>query len=474
VLLFAVQSLLGSVVAEASARQVYSIQTGAYKSTEEAETVREQIARTCSPVFVEEVVDGSGHAFKVRVGKFRYYAQAWAYKSKLSGTVPPDCFIVIRADDGKEPELPVLPVELPFDLTGLDAPEPGNASEFWAAGGFGDGGGAVQPPASPVPPSPQTRDELLAAGMSAPRNASTGVPALEQFLQRYPQDPKANRARLVLARSIGRGSNFNRAETLLAQTKASGNTAERVMANFLTGHVKYNRKSLGESFGAFRAVASDRAAPPSLRREAMQRAAAVAHAARDYPAAWLAFEQIERTATDAKVATEARMQLAGLAYELAGRGKGSWEEVRSLCAEARDAQDVPRNVKATAALMHLESLYEAGKLDEALSEVQDYCITYADVPREYHLARVWQGIILYKLGYRNQAQVVLESVMASDIAVDQKFALMDPQARAAVWLAWFARDAGNTSEQDRWLDRLFKDYPNTEDAQKARALFGKK
>jgi hypothetical protein len=87
---------------------------------------------------------------------------------------------------------------------------------------------------------------------------------------------------------------------------------------------------------------------------------------------------------------------------------------------------------------------------------------------------VWQGIILYKLGYRNQAQVVLESVMASDIAVDQKFALMDPQARAAVWLAWFARDAGNTSEQDRWLDRLFKDYPNTEDAQKARALFGKK
>jgi hypothetical protein len=118
------------------ATSLYSIQAGAYASAEEAQARQASLAQVCSPVFVQYVEDGSAHGHKVRVGRFSSYAQAWAYKSRLPDEFLPGAFLVSWASDTAEETPLKLPVERPFDPTGLDAPEPPEALSYWRAGGF--------------------------------------------------------------------------------------------------------------------------------------------------------------------------------------------------------------------------------------------------------------------------------------------------------------------------------------------------
>src|SRR5205814_1608905 len=126
-------------------------------------------------------------------------------------------------------------------------------------------------------------------------------------------------------------------------------------------------------------TSNDVSLPPSVRREAMKLAAASSHALHRYSEAWLAYEQIRDNAADATSSAEAAIQLAGLAYELAGCGKGDWDSVGQMCLAAEDNPGASHKDKATAALMHLETLYEQGKYIEALAEIQEFYSSFSDV-----------------------------------------------------------------------------------------------
>jgi hypothetical protein len=470
------------MAATASAGKVYSIQLGAYANAADARSALADIVSTCSRAFVRETGDTSGFPCKVAAGRFASYAEAWVYKSRLAGAGADKCFITSAEDEGVEPVQSVLPVIYPFDTDGLDAPEPLNATEYWRAGGFSQpdsvssaDAGLMLPDYSKVQTLETevstglecaTDEELLAVGLSAPGNPDATV-CLELYLATSPTAPASNRARLCLARALGRGSDFELAESLLAGVRASGSQPERVMADFLSAHVKNNRKQRGEAWHGFRSVANNRKAPPSLRREAMLRAANVAHAMQNYPDAWLAFEQVERKARDSATAAEARMQRAGLAFELVGRGKGTWEEVRELCRSVEDFEGAPRKVLATAGLMHLETFFEQGRMNEALMEIRAFVVNYQDIPREYYLARVWEGIVLHKLGHDVEAQFILDTVMNTRLPASEKFAATDTQARAAVWVAAIAQSRGDLATRDRAIELLQRLYPESEETRRA-------
>ena len=88
----------------------------------------------------------------------------------------------------------------------------------------------------------------------------------------------------------------------------------------------------------------------------MQRAASILHSQQRFPEAWLAFSQIAETADTPATEAQARVELAGLAFELVTRGKCNWEDVRAYAAQAVAVRDAPMRQKATAELMHLGDL----------------------------------------------------------------------------------------------------------------------
>lgn len=462
----------GQSTASATTTTVYCIRAAAYASAQQAEDARAAYAQTCSPVFVRETTDGAGTTYNVCVGNFRWYAEAWAYQAKLGSWLPSDNQI-IQCDWESQPIMPpVLPLEMPFQTDGMSVGDPLNIVEYLANGGFNE---IPEPSASTMSADPATlnRDQLLLVGMSAPRHLPEGIRALERFLAAFPTDPEINRAKLTLARVLGRGSDFNRAEALLSEVGANADPVERVMVRYLSAYEKYAKKQFPESYEAFREFASDRAVPPRLRLDAMRRAAGIAYRLRDYPNAWLTFAQIVECAPGTPTAADAQVQLAGIAFELVGRGHGSWDDVAVLCRQAEDNSAASKRDRSTAALMHLEQLYERGRYSEALAEAQVFCETYSDVPREYYLARLWEGIFLYKLGLVSQAQTSLENLVGQTIPSGEKFAGVEPRARALIWLAWICHEQKNIASRDRWLKVLSTEFPNTDENRRAVTYFAR-
>ena len=250
--------------------------------------------------------------------------------------------------------------------------------------------------------------------------------------------------------------------------KSSGTPAEKKMADFILGHIENSRGDKAVSVERFQRLAGSQDLPPTLRRECMQRAASILHSQQRFPEAWLAFSQIAETADTPATEAQARVELAGLAFELVTRGKCNWEDVRAYAAQAVAVRDAPMRQKATAELMHLETYYEQGDLYRALSEIQGFTNRYPQVYREYYTARLWEGIILQRKGRAAEAKFVLQTVEASPVPEDERFAHAEPRAMAALWLASIATKEGNNTDRDKWLDVLESKHPASPEAAYAR------
>lgn len=462
---------LMSSTGTATAAPFFSVQVGAYTTAAEAILERERFERLCPPAIMHFAPDNVNFPYKVFVGGFDTYAEAWVYKSKLGTQIAPGCFVA-RSDHMRNllgpPNCEAI---MPFNVHGLDEAEPEHGAKYWESGGFQ----LINPISSELlqkDPVLMTREELLVVGLSAARYPDHGVAALEQFLAQFPLDPLRNRAVLILARMLGRGTDFARADALLAEVRSTGSMEERAMALFLSAHLEVNRKRHAIAFHAFCSVANDTSNPPSLRHEAMSRAAACAHVSNQYPEAWLAFRQIRATAQTGAEAANAQLEMAGLAFELVSRGKGGdWAQIRELCNAVSATTGVLPETQATASLMHLETLFEEGKFHEALSAVQAFCLSYSDVSREYHMARVWHGLILFRLHLHNEARDVLRSVADSTIGAADKFGGNEPRARAAIWLAWIEHNHGVIESRDHWVNLLRHEFPNSPETQLTQTLF---
>ena len=479
--------LLTPIVSVTHSATVYSLEAGAYPTESEAKARQEKLQQQMGPVVVREMTESKSVRYEVLVGEFATESRAWVYRAKSDDRVTSGWRIVKWESQETFLPPPQLPVEKPFNLEKLpvragatsatlttslaDYQASHTVSALLTAVGLGVG---VAPTDTLLakPAAQMTKDELFSVGRDA--TSDVAVPALERFLSEYPNDAAANSARIRLARRLMARREFDRVEALFERVKATGSYEQKYLAALFQVYGRSRRDGQAASLEQYRALANDAAAPPGVRWDAMRRVAGTAHAIKDYPTAWLAFEQIAETSPDPAAAAEARMGLAGLAFELTGRGKGQWDEVRQYCDEVTSDPNAPRNVRATAALMHLETRFNETAYEQMLKEIEKLLASYSDSVRETSMALIWKGIGLIRLDRLAESEEVFKTLLRMEIPDNEKFANKEPHAKAAYWLAWLAMQKRDNAARDQHLRYLRDNYPNTRDWRDAQKLYAEK
>ncbi len=451
----------------AQALNVHSIRIGAYGTAEAAEAARVKVAETCSPAFVREDKSLGETPYALLVGHFPYYAEAWVCAKKLKdqGTYPA-CAVVTWEWDGRDLEQSRLPIALPFNTQGLEGAQVTNPEAHWVAVGLA---GQPEPEASLLSKSPgeMTRDELLAVGLRA-SDKTLAIPALRQFLVAYPTAPELNRVRLRLARLTGCGGTDD-AYALVEAVRSSGSSEEKSLADLVWAYMATCRGRRAEAMTAFVAMANNAALPPSLRLDAMQRYARHAHALRDYPTAWLAFEQIEKTAPNAATAADARMERSGFAFELVdwdrGAVKASWDDARRLCQSVDQIPGAPAEPRATARLMFAETFFKEKNYDRVIEEADKLVADFPSVARERVTGLFWKARALEELHRADEALSVYAAIDADSITADKLFPALNVKAKGLFHASRLYRLQGNDTAARVAGGKLLQLYPDSSEAQ---------
>lgn len=415
----------------------YTIQVGAFPTLAEAEALASSLSSDHTPVTIQTIFGTDAYPHKVCVGYFNIYADAISTKRQASATTVSQGFL--RKIETAPPEVVQVPVREPFTLAGLTDPEPPDASLYWEAAGL--------------------------TGPDSANGGSESVATLESDLLNDLTSSKANRLRMKLARKLYRVGEHTRSEDYLNEVRVLGTIPEQKMADFVAGHGALARKDRLQALARFRQVASDTTLPPSVRRRAMRLGAGVLHALKKHDEAWIAFSRVAEFAASQSEIDEARMQQAGLAFEMVKCQKGNWDEVRALCQSVISDTKSAHNTRATAHLMWAETFIEERRLSEALQEIERFRELYPDVPREFHTAGIWRGVLLAQLGRYDEARTALESVADASIPTAQQFAGLTPRARAAVWLVYVGLQTRNTSLADAWTAVIRNEFPGSREEQ---------
>jgi tetratricopeptide (TPR) repeat protein len=318
------------------------------------------------------------------------------------------------------------------------------------------------------PTAQLSRSELLAVGTNA-ANAE-GVPALERFLAENPEAPEANSARLRLARRLMGRKDYAKVGETLAAIQGPPGSEEREVANYLSAYNRLYKDGNKAALPEFLAVANSETAPSAIRHDAMRVVAAAYHSDKDYRNSWLAFEDIAEASGDPEMVGDAKVELAGLAFELCLNGKGTWDEVRGFCNRVLEAESFPAAKKATAALMRAETYYYEGNLDEAILQMDSVTSTYSANKREASMAALWKGIFLTQQKKYSQAEEVLTAVGQMELKDAEKFAKKDPKAIALTWLTHIAEQQGDAPKAQAYATMLIQDFPNSTEAKRAASI----
>lgn len=446
------------LVSEAAADRVYSVQLGAFPTVTEAE---ERLAQTGPYQVISQIraeqTSGGETLHRVLLGRYRYYAEAWILREQVGRQLVPDAFI--RTWDTQDTPTTLAELErlLPFTgaETAAEPPEEGVSRTSSAARALeqlmleAEMPTTVSVSAEVLAKEPEAmkRNELLDVGFGA-TSETLSKECLRHFTTKHEADTSAPAAHLKLAHKLLREGKYDELRPHLEEGRSRGNPAQQRLARHIEAYCCVAEKKTSTAMALLRGLAEDPEYPNRLRREAMRAFCGVAHKAKEYDRAWLGFAQVAATAADPEEKLEARMQLAGLAYELVLNGKGTWDEVLELCGQVITAPDVPRRVKATASLMHMEAQHYMKNLDTALAEAEAILAQYPDQRREYLTALAWRGAILFDLRRLDEAQAVFESLLTEAIGPADLFADFHPRARALGFLAYIAavrKDAGKLS-----------------------------
>lgn len=477
---------VASQALSASAAPLHTIRLQSYETEIQAQAAQVDLLDNFSPLWVHEEQTSGTVTFALMAGEFPSYPDAWAYAGILAEGTARGAKAVTIEDAVKSHrrtksvqmtkagiEENILPVVMPF----LSEDEVAAEAQKNFASGKSMGEEKSAPTITEKPPAELlaktvdllTKQELLVVGMNAPKNTQ-GVPALERFLVENPTDEQANATRLRLARRLLGRKDFARVRELLATVKSGGTNQEKAAATLFSAYADVPEPGK-DAYNGFKAIANDASASPAMRREARLRVANIYHGRKKPATSWLAFRQIERDQNSAQQ-TEAKVQLAGLAFEIVKDhgGEGTWSEVRSFCDTVTDSANAPPDTKATAALMKLETHFEEGDMDACLAGVEDFLALYPETPkREVAMARLWRGIALTKKGDFAAAKAALNGVTELPLTAADKFRGKEPHAIAYAWLGWIAKRENNAVELQRVLAALDQEFPSNSATKRVQA-----
>lgn len=458
---------LGMLPFTASALEVHSVQIGVFGDAAQAEQARVAAAESCFPAFVQEDTSGGTAAYKVLVGHFPYFAEAWVCMKNLLGQgLYPGSSVATWEWDGRALEQSRLPVDLPFNTDGLVAGSGVAADAHWVAVGLA---GLPEPDAALLakPVADMTQAEFLQVGLAATDKA-VAVPALQRLIAESPTVPELNRARLRLARLTG-VSDAAGAAPLLAAVRSAGTNEEKALCDLVDAYILSSQKKRPESMAAFKALANNPALAPSLRLEAMERFARHAHALRDYPTAWLAFEQLEASAPGGATAAVARMQRAACAFELVGHAKGTWDEARRLCQSVETIDGAPVEPRATARLMFAETFYHQKNYDRTVEEADRLVADFPTIARERVTAMYWKARSLEELHRVDEALTVYAVIETDSILPTELFPALNAKAKGLFHQARLLSRKGDETAAQAAAAKLLERYPDTLEARAFRA-----
>ena len=453
----------------AHARTIYSLDAGGYSAEPQAQEAAAKLASTMSPVFVEKDADSAtGSPFRVRVGHFAYSAEAHAFESKLTPSVLPTCSVVRWDWDGRTLESNRLPVALPFEQAAIQ-------SLPRAAECLLDYEKSVE---SEIPPAAKeavaatdidtlSDQQLLDRGKYI-SGSDAKTTALELLLLKYPKSQLANPARLELTRLHIRAKRFDVASQMIDAVRIGGQPSERSTAKWLAAYLVYASRPKPEALAAFSAVANASQADSGHRLDSMLRVATLAQFARDYPTAWLAYSQVERTVSTPKIQALVKMRKASVAFELVADGQSNWEDVRTLCQLAEAVADAPPDDRATARLMWAETFFKEGDYARSLQEMDKLIADYSGQNRERVTARYWKARCLYFLGQYDAAVAQYDAVLADPAKCSEMFSALNAKARGLLEKARINQRSSRIDEMRQNLADLQAAFPDSTEAAAAR------
>lgn len=442
--------------------RLYSLEVGQYLSEEKAQLKEKELSAQMAPVLIQRAEQED--AWRIQVGHFFSEVEAWVYQSYLKETDFPDCRIVSWNWDGRALESPLrVPVEWPFEPAGLTSlprdteclldhenrPEPPQEAEAAL---------------NARSPEELKENDLYLRGYWTRKNRE-GIAALEKLLEEYPESSLAPQALLRLSRRYMGTREIEKAQACLEEVVRRGNEAEKAKVQLFRAYTDLYSASRTreEVFEAFRQVVNNEEANPEDRLDAMIRCAAVAYSKRWYPKAWLAYTQIEQAVDTPKIVAFARMHKAALALELYGYRVGNLEDTPRLYRAVLDMEDVPVEVRATADLMYLETLFQKRHYQASLEAAQQFIKTYPEVKRDTALAKIWVGIIQETMGDRKAALETFETTFEeTDFEYPQhSFKGLNIKSIAA-YRAMLLSEEGSRRKEN-WLEILRTRYPDSQE-----------
>lgn len=198
---------------------------------------------------------------------------------------------------------------------------------------------------------------------------------------------------------------------------------------------------------------------------------AIAHAMHYGQLRWLTAyhaygEALELADVGSAEHAECLLQRAALLMELSRCGKGDLSEVRRMCELIAETVDPKyQRVRAVAALMHAEALFNESRYDEAIAEFLAISDNYPQRPREIMAAQVYAGIASALQGKDSEARDLLEQVTRAKYGARDFFhwrgKVQDPALDAAKWLVYLGQKNSDTSATMKWQkfhEQLQREY----------------
>jgi TolA-binding protein len=224
----------------------------------------------------------------------------------------------------------------------------------------------------------------------------------------------------------------------------------------------------------FESVArGDIKAEPDHQLEAMNRCAKIYHSRKERIRSLQAYREIARfTDADGTLAPEVHVAMAGLYMELAGCGKGSFDDCITECDRILVIEGASDHCYSTASVMKGESLYLQKKYDECLKIMSGILIEYPHKKRPAMMAQLHIGAVYFvKKDYvnaRKEFQKVIDNFTDAD-----NWRKTNIRGNALVFLARVDMAEKKFKSAEKYFKQVYINYPDTKEANQAEKYLGR-
>lgn len=284
--------------------------------------------------------------------------------------------------------------------------------------------------------------------------ADVAIGALEAFARRFANSPDAPRAMLMKGYWLDAKGDSAAAYAQFELVAAScAGKPEAGEATLRMGYLLIRQSRHGDALQKFYSVAAGNIpASEDVRVEAILRTAALYHRGRDLDAAMQAYDVIAKGASSREARAFAEMQQAALTLEKAWNSKATFSQARKKCDDVvKHYPGANKSIRATAALMALETLAYEGQHEEILKREKDFLNEFENT-EEATLGFYWLAKARYETGDAEGAAGILDTFISAKMTSSKRFKDVEVLSQARRLAAKANEKLGNREKAKALLD----------------------